>query len=117
MELHRGYAESFPEADPPEPQTATEGAPPGSRPPTAVGYSEGGDPEHRHWFRFGRKRRHSASTRGVAVISEFQRVVWPSHQEVLYLTIVVIVLTLMVGAVLGAIEIGFGWLIDRALLH
>jgi preprotein translocase subunit SecE len=50
------------------------------------------------------------------VISELRKVVWPTREEVVYLTIVVVVVTLILGAVLGAIDIAFGWLIDRTLL-
>ena len=36
--------------------------------------------------------------------------------DVVYLTLVVVVVTVILGAVLGAIDIGFGWLIEKTLL-
>src|SRR5438093_6753288 len=50
------------------------------------------------------------------VISELRKVVWPTRDDVVYLTIVVVLVTLILGAVLGAIDIGFGWLIEKTLL-
>jgi len=50
------------------------------------------------------------------IISELRKVVWPTREETVYLTIVVVVVTLILGAVLGAIDIAFGWLIERTLL-
>ena len=50
------------------------------------------------------------------IISELRKVVWPTREDVVYLTIVVVVVTLILGAVLGAIDIGFGWLIEKTLL-
>ncbi len=43
--------------------------------------------------------------------------VWPERGDVVHLTIVVVVVTLLIGAMLGAIDIGFGWIIDRTLLN
>ncbi len=50
------------------------------------------------------------------IISELRKVVWPTRQDTLHLTIVVVVVSILMGAVLGALDVGFGWLIDRALL-
>jgi preprotein translocase SecE subunit len=50
------------------------------------------------------------------IISELRKVVWPTREETLYLTVVVVVVTLILGAILGAIDIGFGWLIEKTLL-
>jgi len=44
-------------------------------------------------------------------------VVWPERGDVVHLTIVVVIVTLLIGALLGAIDIGFGWIIDEALLN
>jgi preprotein translocase SecE subunit len=116
MEPHHGYAEAFPGPQSPEPRPGTEDAPPGRRPPTAVGYSGGSEPDRRHWFS-ARRPRHGVATHGVAVLSELQKVVWPTREEVIYLTTLVIVLTLLAGALLGATDLSFGWLIDRSLLR
>ncbi len=53
----------------------------------------------------------------VDIISELRKVVWPERGDVVHLTIVVVVVTLLIGAMLGAIDIGFGWIIDRTLLN
>ena len=50
------------------------------------------------------------------IISELRKVVWPSRQDTTYLTIVVLIVAAIVGAALGGIDIGFGWLIDNTLL-
>ena len=50
------------------------------------------------------------------IISELRKVVWPTRDDVVHLTVVVVIMTVLIGAVLGAIDIGFGWLIDRLLL-
>jgi preprotein translocase subunit SecE len=51
------------------------------------------------------------------IISELRKVVWPSRQEATHLTFVVAVVTILIGAALGGIDIGFGWLIDNTLLR
>ena len=43
--------------------------------------------------------------------------VWPSRPDVINLTIVVVIVTLILGAILGGIDIAFGYIIDRALLN
>ncbi len=51
------------------------------------------------------------------IINELRKVVWPSRQDAAHLTVVVVIVALLVGAVLGGIDIGFGWLIDNLLLR
>ncbi|MEE8347817.1 MAG: preprotein translocase subunit SecE [Dehalococcoidia bacterium] len=51
------------------------------------------------------------------IINELRKVVWPSREDTVHLTIVVVIVALLVGAVLGGIDIGFGWLIDNTLLR
>jgi preprotein translocase subunit SecE len=51
------------------------------------------------------------------IISELRKVVWPSRQDTMHLTVVVVMVALLVGAALGGIDIGFGWLIDNLLLR
>jgi len=51
------------------------------------------------------------------IINELRKVVWPSRQDAVHLTVVVVIVALLVGAVLGGIDIGFGWLIDNLLLR
>jgi preprotein translocase subunit SecE len=50
------------------------------------------------------------------IISELKKVTWPTRDETMYLTMVVIVVAVLVGAVLGGVDIFFSWLIDRLLL-
>ncbi len=49
--------------------------------------------------------------------TELRKVAWPSREDTMHLTVVVVIITLILGAVLGAIDIGFGWLIDNTLLR
>ena len=49
--------------------------------------------------------------------SELRKVSWPSRDETIYLTTVVIIVALFVGMLLGGIDIFFNWLIDRLLLR
>jgi preprotein translocase SecE subunit len=51
------------------------------------------------------------------IIGELRKVVWPSRQEAIHLTMVVVIVSVILGAALGGIDIGFGWLIDNTLLR
>jgi preprotein translocase subunit SecE len=51
------------------------------------------------------------------ISSELRKVTWPNRDETSYLTMVVIIVALVVGAMLGGIDIFFNWLIDRLLLR
>jgi preprotein translocase subunit SecE len=51
------------------------------------------------------------------VWSELKKVTWPSRDETVYLTTVVIIVALTVGAMLGGVDAFFNWLIDRLLLR
>jgi preprotein translocase subunit SecE len=51
------------------------------------------------------------------IIAELRKVVWPTREDVVHLTFVVVVVTVIMGAVLGLIDIGIGWLIDKLLLQ
>jgi preprotein translocase subunit SecE len=51
------------------------------------------------------------------IFNELRKVSWPSREEISHLTVVVVVVTLILGAILGAIDIGFGWLVDNTLLR
>jgi len=51
------------------------------------------------------------------IINELRKVVWPSRQEATYLTFVVVIVAILIGAALGGIDIGFGWLIDETILQ
>jgi preprotein translocase SecE subunit len=49
-------------------------------------------------------------------ITELKKVVWLSRQELIYLTALVLVVTIVVGLVLGFIDFGFGKLVSKFLL-
>ena len=51
------------------------------------------------------------------IISELRKVSWPTRQDTVHLTVAVVIVTLALGAILGAIDIGFGWLIDNTILR
>ena len=51
------------------------------------------------------------------IISELRKVVWPSREDTLHLAVVVCIVTIIFGAVLGLIDIGFGWLVDNTILR
>ncbi len=53
----------------------------------------------------------------IDIISELRKVVWPERGDVVHLTIVVVIVTRLLGALLGAIDIGVGWIIDEVLLY
>lgn len=51
------------------------------------------------------------------IISELKKVTWPTRDETLYLTMVVVVVSVAAGVALGLVDIFFNWLIDRLLLR
>lgn len=51
------------------------------------------------------------------ISSELRKVSWPSRDETVYLTTVVIIVALAVGVLLGGVDVFFNWLIDRLLLQ
>lgn len=50
------------------------------------------------------------------IISELRKVTWPSRREVANLSFVVIVVALLLGLVLGAADLAFGWLVEQTLI-
>ena len=50
------------------------------------------------------------------LISELKKVVWLTRREALYLTSLVLVVAIIVGIILGLIDLGFTELVDRILL-
>src|SRR5215471_11349671 len=64
-----------------------------------------------------RKRRIGLPSWMSEIGSELKKVSWPSRDETIYLTTVVIIVALAVGLLLGGIDIFFNWLIDRLLLR
>ena len=51
------------------------------------------------------------------ISSELKKVSWPTRDETIYLTTVVVIVALAVGALLGGVDVFFNWLIDRLLLQ
>ena len=50
------------------------------------------------------------------IVSELKKVVWLSRREVAYLTALVLVVSLIAGIILGAIDFGFSALVDKFFL-
>jgi len=51
------------------------------------------------------------------IISELKKVTWPTREDTTRLTIAVIVVSVVIGLALGAVDIGFNWVIDHTLLR
>jgi len=51
------------------------------------------------------------------IISELRKVTWPSRREVMNLTVVVLVVSLLLGVVLGIADLGFGWFVEETILR
>jgi preprotein translocase subunit SecE len=49
------------------------------------------------------------------ILSELKKVSWPTRQEAWNLTVVVIVISAIVGVLLGGIDLLFAWIIERIL--
>lgn len=52
----------------------------------------------------------------IEVVDELRKVVWPSRQETRSLTTVVVIVSVSIGAFLGAVDWGFSRLLERVLL-
>ena len=50
------------------------------------------------------------------IISELGKVIWPKREDITHLTFVIVVVTVLIGAVLGLVDISFSWIIDKAIL-
>ena len=50
------------------------------------------------------------------IITELKKVVWLSRREVLYLSTLVLVISLAAGLILGAIDYGFSALVENVLV-
>ncbi len=50
------------------------------------------------------------------IIAELKKVVWLSRREALYLTALVLVVAVSVGIILGAIDYGFSFLVDKLFI-
>lgn len=50
------------------------------------------------------------------IITELKKVVWLSRREVIYLSTLVLVISLAAGLILGAIDYGFSALVENVLV-
>ncbi len=62
------------------------------------------------------KRRGSTVSYIREVISELKKVVWLSRREVIYLTGLVLIVSAIFGIILGGLDVGFTFLIDKVFL-
>jgi len=53
---------------------------------------------------------------GLDIYSELSKVVWPSREDTLYMAVVVVIVTIIFGAILGGIDFFFAYVIDKAIL-
>lgn len=51
-----------------------------------------------------------------ATIAELKKVVWPTRREVVYLTTMVLIVAIAVGVVLGVIDFGFSFGIEKIFI-
>ncbi len=51
------------------------------------------------------------------IISELRKVVWPTRQDTIHLTVVVLIVSVVIGAFLGGVDLGFSWLVEHVLLR
>jgi preprotein translocase subunit SecE len=50
------------------------------------------------------------------IVNELKKVVWLSRREIVYLTGLVLIVTIITGIVLGALDYGFSQLVDKVFL-
>jgi preprotein translocase subunit SecE len=50
------------------------------------------------------------------IISELSKVVWPTREDTLYMAVVVLIVTIIFGAILGGIDFFFAYVVDKAIL-
>ena len=48
---------------------------------------------------------------------ELRKVTWPTRAETLHLTMVVLVVSALFGALLGAADVGLSWAVERTILR
>jgi len=51
------------------------------------------------------------------IFNELKKVSWPTREETVRLTVIVIVVSVAIGLFLGGIDIGFNWVVDKTLLR
>jgi len=51
------------------------------------------------------------------IVSELRKVTWPTRQDTVNLTFVVIIVSVAVGLFLGGVDMLFSWIIEHTLLR
>jgi preprotein translocase subunit SecE len=51
------------------------------------------------------------------ILAELRKVTWPTREEVVRLTIAVVVVAVVIGLALGGVDLFFNWLVDNTLLR
>jgi preprotein translocase SecE subunit len=51
------------------------------------------------------------------IITELRKVVWPTRQDTVHLTVVVLIVAAIIGVALGGLDLGFAWLAEHMLLR
>jgi preprotein translocase subunit SecE len=51
------------------------------------------------------------------IITELRKVVWPTRQDTVHLTVVVLIVATIIGAALGGLDLGFAWVVEHILLR
>jgi preprotein translocase subunit SecE len=51
------------------------------------------------------------------IISELRKVVWPSRPDTIHLTVVVLIVSVVIGSFLGGVDLGFAWVVEHVLLR
>ena len=50
------------------------------------------------------------------IVNELKKVVWLTRREIVYLTGLVLIITIIMGIILGALDFGFTELVDKVFL-
>jgi len=50
------------------------------------------------------------------IVNELKKVVWLTRREIVYLTGLVLIITIIAGIILGALDFGFTELVDKVFL-
>ena len=51
------------------------------------------------------------------IVNELKKVTWPPREEVTRLTVAVVAASIAMGLLLGGVDLGFNWIVERTLLR
>ena len=51
------------------------------------------------------------------IVNELKKVAWPSREEVTRLTVAVVAVSIVMGLLLGGVDLSFNWLVEHTLLR